>query len=221
MTQQSSAPDQPVEISPENYPEKLTGGRTLIVACPGPPRQYALGLQTLATNANPEDTAIIVTTTETAERTIETFDALAGNGPHPTLKLVDTSSPDQSLSAVYDETPVIFTPSPGDLERLTIALSDLTEASQSQHGDRHLIVRSLTPILETTPTERVETVLDRITGLRTSNGFCLLGIDYTAHDEETLQTLAGHTDGILWISHSADGDLEIDYQPSTGRYTRS
>jgi len=134
---------------------------------------------------------------------------------------VDTSSPDQSLSAVYDETPVIFTPSPGDLERLTIALSDLTDANQSQNGDQHLVVRSLTPILETTPTERVETVLDRITGLRTTNGLCLLGIDYTAHDEDTLQTIAGHTDGILWITRSADGDLEIDYQPSTGRYNPS
>lgn len=221
MTRQSNAPDQPVDISSETVPETLTGGRTLLVACPGPPRQYALGLQALATNASSADTAIIVTTTETATRTIETFDALAGNAPQPTLKFVDSSSPDQSLSAVYDETPVIFTPSPGDLERLTIALSDLTDANQSRHGDQHLVVRSLTPILETTPTERVETVLDRITGLRTSNGLCLLGIDYTAHDEDTLQTLAGHTDGILWITHTADGDLEIDYQPSTGRYTHS
>lgn len=220
MPQQSSAPDQPVEIAPETHPETLTGGRALLVACPGPPRQYALGLQALATNAASGDTAIVVTTTQTASRTIETFDALAGDAPHPTFKFVDTSSPAQSLSAIYDETPVIFTPSPADLERLTIALSDLTD-NQSEHGDRHLVVRSLTPIVETTPIERVETVLDCITGLRTSNGLCLLGIDYTAHDEGTLQTLAGHTDGVLWLSHSADGDLEIDYEPSTARYSGS
>lgn len=66
MPQQSSAPDQPVEISPETYPETLTGGRALLVACPGPPRQYALGLQALATNAAPGDTAVVVTTTQTA-----------------------------------------------------------------------------------------------------------------------------------------------------------
>lgn len=221
MTRQSNAPDEPIEIPPDAFPETLTGGRTLLVACPGPPRHYALGLQALASNADSGDTGLIVTTTQSATQTMDTFDALAGNEPHPTLKFVDTSSPDQSLNAVYDETPVIFTTSPGDLERLTIALSDLTDANPSQHGDQHLIVRSLTPILETTPTERVETVLDRITGLRTSNGLCLLGIDYTAHDEDTLQTLARHTDGILWLSEAADGNLEIDYQPSTGRYNPS
>ena len=221
MPRQSNAPDQPTEIPPDAFPETLTGGRTLLVACPGHPRHYALGLQALATNADSTDTGIIVTTAETATETIDTFDALAGTESGLTLKFVDTSSPDQSLSAVYDETPVIFTPSPGDLERLTIALSDLTDVTQPQDGDQHLIVRSLTPILETTPTERVETVLDRVTGLRTGNGLCLLGIDYTAHDEATLQTLAGHTDGILWLSHTADGNLEIDYQPSTGRYSPS
>lgn len=221
MTQGSNAPDHPVAVSPEGFPETLTGDRTLLVACPGPPRRYALGLQALTTGADAADTAIIVTTTETATRTIETFETLAADAPQPTLKFVDASSPDQSLNAVYDETPVIFTPSPGDLERLTIALTDLTDRNRSGDGDRHLVVRSLTPILETTPTERVETVLERITGLRTSNGLCLLGIDYTAHDEDTLQRISEHTDGILWVTRSADGDLELDYQPSTGRYAPS
>jgi hypothetical protein len=218
MTNQSNVPDQPVEISTEALPEMVLGGRTLLVACPGQPHEYAVGLQALGTTATTDETAIVVTTVQTATETLETFAELTGDAPKPTLKLVDTSSPDQSLTAVYDETPVIFTPSPGDLERLTVALSDLTNVRQSQSGEQHLVVRSLTPILERAPIDRVETVLERTIGLRTSDGLCLLGIDYTAHDEETIQTLAEHTDGILWISVSADGDIEVDHQPSSGRH---
>lgn len=218
MSQRSDVPDRPVDVPPEAFPSALAGGRTVLVACPGSPQRYAIGLRALADQATADDTGILVTTTESASRTVETYDDLSPDAQRPALKVVDTSSPDQSLSAVYDEIPVIFTPSPGDLERLTVALSDLTDVDRSPTGEQHLVVRSLTPILETTPTDRVGTVLDRITGLRTGGGLCLLGIDYTAHDEATLQTIAAHTDGVLWVTRPADGTVEVDYEPATGRY---
>lgn len=98
-----------------------------------------------------------------------------------------------------------------------IALSDLSAATPPSDAARHLAIRSLTPILEAAPVERVRTVLDRVTGLRVNGGLCLLGIDYTAHDGATVRSLAEQVDGILWITASDGDTLEFDYRPTAGR----
>lgn len=212
-----SPDDRPV-ASREHFPNTLADGCTLLVACPGNPARFAFGLQALADVVEAGDTAIFVTTTESATRAVETYEHFASGAPDANLGVVDTASEVQSLDAVYDEVPTIFTPAPGDLERLTIALSDLTDTPLASDTDRHLVVRSLTPILESTPTERVRTVLERITGLRTEGGVCLLGIDYTAHDHSTVDGLATATDGVVWLSRSTPDRIDVEYEPTVDRH---
>lgn len=89
------------------------------------------------------------------------------------------------------------------------------------NGRRHLLVRSLTPIVEASSTTQICSILDRITGLRTRDGFCLLGIDQTAHDEEVLTILSRRVDSILWVTRSESDrfEFEFEYQPAD-RYGR-
>lgn len=216
-TDAAPADDRPV-VARESLPNTLADGCTLLVACPGNPAHSAFGLQALAHRVAEDDTVVLVTTTESATRTVETYEHYASDAPDANLGVVDTASEVQSLDAVYGEVPTIFTPAPGDLERLTIALSDLTDAPLAPDTDRHLVVRSLTPILESTPTERVRTVLERITGLRTDGGVCLLGVDYTAHDRSTLDDIATSTDGVVWLSRSTPDRLDVEYEPTVDRY---
>lgn len=216
-TDAPSADDCPV-VSSDSLPNTLADGRTLLVACPGSPARFAFGLQALAHAVNPDDTAVLVTTTESATRAIERYEHFATDAPEANLEVVDTASEVQSLDAVYDEVPTIFTPSPGDLERLMVALSDLTENALDADTDRHLVVRSLTPILESTPLDRVHAVLERITGLRTDGGVCLLGIDYTAHDRATVDELAAATDGVLWLSRPTSDRVDVEYEPTGDRH---
>lgn len=201
----------------DTFPGDLSRGGSVLVASAGDPTRYAIGLNAFCEYGDGDDTAYVVTTTRSANTTLETYEQLCPEEERPRLRLVDTTDRKPSVPSVYGEAATIFIPSPGDLERLVIALSDLSEATPPSDGARHLLIRSLTPILEETPVERVQTVLDRVTGLRANDGLCLLGIDYTAHDEPTVRSLAEQVDGILWITESDEDTLDFDYLPANER----
>ncbi|QZP39551.1 DUF7504 family protein [Halobaculum magnesiiphilum] len=201
----------------DSFPESLSEGSTVIIASPGSPTENAVGLRILSQEGGPADTALVVTTTESVARTENRYKQLTTDLGGPALRIVDTVSEGQSLSAPYRETPVVFTPSAGDLERLVMALSELSQDPNGSHERRHLLIRSLTPILATASTDRVSRVLDRISGLRTRTGLSLFGLDYTAHDEDTLSALAEHADGILWVSSSTPEEISFEYESTDGR----
>lgn len=192
-------------------PDTLSGS-TVLVAYAGDPSQSAVSLRILGTRGEGTDAAFVVTTTAGVDQTMAIYENIGTHATRPSLGIIDTVSEQQSISALYDETPVIFSPSPGDLERLVIALSELSENMDTEEGDRHLVVRSLSPILAAAPIDHVETVLERITGLQSASGLCLLGFDYTAHDGDTMRAVANHVDGILWISQTATEEIDFEYQ---------
>lgn len=208
-----------VQIDP--LPEALSGGSTVLVAYAGAPSDVAVSLRILASEGTAEDTALIVTTTESADRTIEVYTDLGTKSGRPSIGIVDTTSEHPSVSALYEEIPVVFTPSSRDLERLVMALSELSDMTLPGGGTRHLVFRSLTPILETSSPELVSTVLERITGLRSETGLGLFGIDYTAHDEETMEAMVDLVDGVLWVTHPSPDRLTFEYQRTRGRGKRS
>lgn len=111
------------------------------------------------------------------------------------MGIVDTTSTQSSVAAPYAEIAIVVTPSPSDLEREVLALADLDERTIPLQGERHLVIRSLTTILNATSLDCVRTVLNRISGLGSSGGLGLLGIDYTAHDESTMPALGA---GMEW-----------------------
>lgn len=206
---------EPLEI--DSLPDGLRGGSTVLVASAGDPSTDAVCLRICSHYGTGSDTVFVVTTTESADRTIETYAGLEEATEQPSLRIVDTTSKQQSVSALYGETPVVFTPSPGDLERLVVALSELSDSTSPSNGARHLILRSLTPVLEAASTTHVCTVLERITGLRSETGLCLIGVEYTAHDEETMTAVVNHVDGILWVTRPSPNRLAFEYQPTRGR----
>lgn len=214
----SNTPTEQDELHIDGFPTSLVEGSTILLANAGDPSQHAVVLRILSEYGTADDTAFTVTTTESADQTIETSEHLGSESKQPALRIVDTTSEQQSVSAPYSETPVVFTPSSGDLERLAVALAELSGTPSSTDGEHHLAIRSLTPILETTPTTRVCNLLTRITGLRSETGLCLLGIDYTAHDEETMAAISEQVDGVLWTTPHSTNHLELEYQPTNGRY---
>ncbi len=218
MNGSTDASVDPEAIETDSFPGGLSVGSTVLVASADEPSRYAVDLRALCRYGRPDDTALVVATTESADRTIETYDRVCSESERPSLGIVDTTSEQQSVAALYDETPVIFTPSPEDLERLTLALSDLSNDNPPSNGNQHLLVRSLTPILETTPVSRVCTVLERIIGLRSGDGLCLLGFDYTAHDEETVEAISEQVDGVLWVTQTSSDRVELEYRQSRGRF---
>jgi archaellum biogenesis ATPase FlaH len=204
----------------DSLPDNLGDNSTVLLASAGDPTQYAICLRILLQYGTTGDTALIVTTTESADQTIDTYEHLETDVNHLSLGIVDTISEQQSVSALYGETPVVFTPSSGDLERLVLALSELSDTTPSSNRARHLVMRSITPIVNSAPITRVCTVLERITGLHSENGLSLLGLDYTTHEEETITAIAAHVDAILWVTHSSSDRLTFDYQSTRSHYNR-
>lgn len=213
----SDPPPEPV-WQMEAFPDDFARGVTVLVASAGDPTRYAIDLRALCEYGGNRDTGLVVTTTRSADTTLETYENVCPESDRAALGFVDTTARHPAVPALYGDASTIYIPSPGDLERLVLALSNLSENMPPSSGTRHLVIRSLTPILDVTPASRVSTVLERITGLRTQSGLCILGIDYTAHEQETLATIAKQADGVLWVTESGSNTLAFDYQTTHGRY---
>lgn len=198
----------------DDLPDRLETGSTVLVASAGDVTRHAVPLRVLAKLARPDDSAVVVSTTEKADQTADRLERFWPDGTRPTLGFVDTVSGTQYISALYEDPPVVYTPAPGDLERLVLALSDISGIHAPADVNRHLVVTSLTPFVDATSADRVATVLDRIVGLRSEDGCCILGIDYTAHDQEAMSTIANRVEGVLWVTQPTDDRIELDYRPT-------
>ncbi|MBO4248993.1 hypothetical protein IL252_14320 (plasmid) [Halomicrobium sp. IBSBa] len=204
------------QINP--FPDGLAGS-TVLLAGTVEPASYDVGLRALSRYGTDGDTALVVATTESADETVARYDALLPDAGGPKLGLVDTASEQKSVSARYGEYPIVYIPAPNDLERLVIGLSDLTGDLPPSSGTRHLLVRSLTPLLQSSSVETVSPILERISDLRTESGLTLFSIDYTAHSEDMLEKLSEHVDGILWVTEQS-GTLSFEYHRTDGRHNR-
>lgn len=200
-----------------DLPGALTEGSSILVVGTFDPSEYAISLRLLGQYGKNGDPAPVVTTRSSANETIQTWEEVSSEGDRPSIAIVDTTSEEQSIEATYGGVPTFFTPSSGDLERLVMALTELSGPTQPPNGSRHLVIRSLTPILEEASPDRVLHVLQRISGLRTGTGLGLFGIDITAHDRETLTRLADIFDGVVWINRTKDGQFECKFHPQ-GRH---
>lgn len=200
--------------SNDSLPARFATGGTFLLACAGDPVTTDIDLQVLCSFGSQDETAFVVTTTKSAKTTVADFDRYCPKTSRPAVGLVDTTSEHQFVPSLFEGTPTIFTPSPDDLERLVLALSELTDRFPPGPASRHLLIRSLTPILASTPPERLSPVLERLKGLRTETGLCLFGIDYTAHDSAVFDAISQVVDGVLWITPAGEG-VEIDFQQSS------
>ncbi|WP_193570247.1 MULTISPECIES: hypothetical protein [Halorussus] len=197
--------------------DALSPPTALLVAGTVDPAEYALDLRLLSRVGSPDETAFVVATTGSREDVLAHTrdDDAAGVG---SLAVVDTVSEDQYLTAPYADVPTVFMPSADDLERVVIGLSDLTGTVVPATGTRHLVVRSLTPMIEGATAGRVCRLLERTEGLRTGDGLGIFGIDYTAHDEETMRELTSVVDRLLWVSEDSDGRLQFELRDAGRRF---
>jgi hypothetical protein len=191
---------------------------TILVAGTVDPTEYGLGLRLLSHAGSPDDTAVVVATTESRDAAVERIeDAEAASGV-PSFAVVDTVSEDQYLTAPYEDVPTVYMPSADDLERVVIGISDLTGTVVPSTGTRHFVIRSLTPMIEGATTERVCRLLERMKGLRVGDGLGIFGIDFTAHDEATMNELTRVVDRTLWVSEDTDGRLQFELRSAGRRF---
>lgn len=197
----------------------ISAPTTILVAGTVDPIEYALGLHLLSHAGSSDDTAIVVSTTESRDAVIgHTHDTTSTAGM-PSLAMVDTVSKDQYLTAPYEDVPTVYMPSAEDLERVVLGLADLTGIVVPSTGTRHFVVRSLTPMIDGAITERVCRVLERLKGLRVGDGLGIFGIDFTAHDDQTMTELTSVVDCLLWVSEDTDRRLQLEFRKMSRGHT--
>lgn len=189
-------------------PDSIAAPGTYLVTGTLDPAEHGLPLRLLGRYAEPDDGVLAVSTTESASATIERARSLRPGHADGKLGVIDAVSKDQYISALYETVPSIYATTPRDLERIVMALSELTTVVRPG-GSRHLVVRSLTPSLTETNTDDVCRFLDRVLGLRTGSGLTFLGLDLSAHDDAVVGELLQRMDGVLWAETHTDGSMAV------------
>ncbi len=190
-----------IESLPETRPQN---GVTLIA---GTDRTALdrVGLQLLVRYGAVGDGAVVVTTRPDAKTTIEDYAAVDGS-QKPDIAIIDTTSTEQNLPATYGAVPTAFTPAPTDLERTGMALVELSDQLSEGHRPVHLLVHSVSDILDDTNLERVLKLFGQTAKREGSiSGQVFLSIDYADHDGETLDRLNAVADGVVWVEQDEDG----------------
>ncbi|PSQ46958.1 hypothetical protein BRD15_07975 [Halobacteriales archaeon SW_6_65_15] len=190
----------------------LRAGQTLLIAESGDLRRHAVDLRLLAARSDPAEGAAFVTTETGSKATLEAYESLDAEESSAVLGVVDAVSHDQNLPASYRETPVSHVAGPHDLARLSVAVGDLLGSSEREDRRRHLVVQSLTPLLETSDSDVVERFIRRTTHSAFVDGFSILRLDFTAHDERTLKRVRNLADVLLWVEESPDGALDFEVE---------
>lgn len=191
----------------------LRAGQTLLVAESGSLRRHAVDLRLLAAQSDPSEGAAFVTTETGSKAMLEAYESLGGEDRSDVLGVVDAVSHEQNLPASYRATPVSHVAGPHEVARLSMALADLLESSEREERRRHLVVQSLTPLLETSDPAVVERLVREVTrDSRLVDGFSILRMDFTAHDEPTFQRLRDLADLVLWVEESPDDALDFEVE---------
>lgn len=191
----------------------LGAGQTLLVAESGDLRHHDVALRLLAAQSDPAEGVAVVATKTSSEAVLGDFELLETDDAADVLGVVDAVSHDQNLPASYRKTPISHVPGPQDVARISLALSDLTRQSEREDRRRHLVVQSLTPLLETSDPDVVCRFIRRATrDSRVVDGFSILTVDFTDHDERTMTRLRDCSDFVLWVEESPDDTLDFEVE---------
>ncbi|WP_255171638.1 DUF7504 family protein [Natrononativus amylolyticus] len=214
MTSTTYSPPDPAafDLEDQPIPPTLSPGATVLVAMPADSDCRELPFALLARDAATAGAAIAVTTGQESTARLESpcgdeFDRLG---------VVETTAGER-LTALYRETPTIRTPVPGDIERTTVALSELHDAFVASSGPVSLSIASISPILEESAEAPATVLASFLEAGRSTTGIATIGVEYTRHDEATMRALSALASEIVWVERRADGRLSLEYQPSRTR----
>jgi hypothetical protein len=132
----------------------------------------------------------------------------------PALGFVD-ATPNRPHPALNEKVAVIENiPSAHDLLQLVTAIEDVCEAIAPDDQPLSIVIPAVDPLLSGAPTDRVVRVLSHIAESTDAAGKVVIGVNYTAGSQETLQALQQHSNAVLWAERSASGTISFDFEPS-------
>jgi len=188
---------------------KLDPGTNVLVA--GPPltgkRQIAFDI--LASGANRGDGSIIVTTKDSADKVLESFDDRVDEGVEPDIGVVDCVTKQRGIGTIDDDPRIKYASSPVDMTCIGIKLSEyLQEFYETRGGTQNrVLLHSVSTLLMYSDLQTVFRFLHVFTGrIQSADALGVYVIDSTAHDDQTMNTLKQLFDAVIELEEAADGE---------------
>jgi len=180
---------------------------TVVVAGPPMTGKYMVMLSIIATHA---DDAIVISTKNGASRVTEDFDRAIGEPFEGRLGIIDCISRPEQLDG-GDTDLIKHVPSPENLTRIGVKFTELFELFYEEGSPRHTGVgtHSISQLLMHSELKNVYQFLQVLTGQIRSADWLGVAVVDTNVDEEELQTLYHHFDGIVETRENDAGEREL------------
>ncbi len=181
--------------------EVLAGTNILIKGSPLTGKK-SLALDILAAGVEDGESAIIVTTKDSATRILRDFEKRTPYEGRP-VAVVDCVTRQQGLDEARADNRVKYASSPTDMTGIGIKLSEFLQTFHRDQGieKNRIMVHSLSTLLMYADLQTVFRFLHVFTGrIQSVDGLGVFCIDSTSHDNQTMNTLTQLFDGVIELS---------------------
>ena len=171
----------------------------------------SLALDMLAAGVEDGESAIIVTTKDSATRMLRDFEKRTAYEGRP-VAVVDCVTRQQGLDDARENTRIKYASSPTDMTGIGIKLSEFLQTFHKEQGieRNRIMVHSLSTLLMYADLQTVFRFLHVFTGrIQSVDGLGVFCIDSTAHDDQTMNTLIQLFDGVIELSEDEPPDVRL------------
>lgn len=189
---------------------ELDPGTNLLISGPPMAGKREVAFEILAEGSRTDEGAIIVSTKDSARKTLSQYERLVGNTDDLPIGIIDCVTQQQGADT-EETTQIKFASSPVDMTGIGIRLSGLLEEFYEGRGlqNNRVLLHSISTLLMYSDLKTVFRFLHVFTGRITSvDALGLYTIDPTTHDEQAMNTLKQLFDGVLRVEE-VDGERTI------------
>ncbi|WP_408959217.1 RAD55 family ATPase [Natrinema sp. 74] len=188
---------------------EIDPGMNVLIAGPPLTGKRRIAFDILASGANRGDGSIVVTTKDSADKVLESFDDHVDDGVEPDVGVVDCVTKQRGIGTIDDDPRIKYASSPVDMTGIGIKLSEFLQEFYEGRGltENRVLLHSVSTLLMYSDLQTVFRFLHVFTGrIQSADAMGVYVIDSTAHDDQTMNTLKQLFDGVLELEESADGE---------------
>ncbi|WP_254763423.1 RAD55 family ATPase [Natrinema marinum] len=188
---------------------EIDPGANVLIAGPPLTGKRRIAFDILASGANRGDGSIVVTTKDSADKVLESFDGHLSEGAEPDIGVVDCVTKQRGIGTIDDDPRIKYASSPVDMTGIGIKLSEFLQEFYEGRGltENRVLLHSVSTLLMYSDLQTVFRFLHVFTGrIQSADAMGVYVIDSTAHDDQTMNTLKQLFDGVLELEEATDGE---------------
>ncbi|AFO58814.1 MULTISPECIES: hypothetical protein [Natrinema] len=188
---------------------ELEPGTNVLVAGPPLTGKRRIAFEILGSGANRGDGSIVVTTKDSADKVLKSFDDHLAEGVEPDVGVVDCVTKQRGIGTTDDDPRIKYASSPVDMTGIGIKLSEfLQEFYETRgHTENRVLLHSVSTLLMYSDLQTVFRFLHVFTGrIQSADALGIYVIDSTSHDDQTMNTLKQLFDAVIELEETADGE---------------